>query len=428
MTEQTPTALHIPDRLRESALAGVVLNGATRKELLAAQVAVASPGTGLRLDHRLAVSLFVDLRDGGWRVGHSQDEGTTALYPPRTVSRARQRTFLSRWRDKNPQESSEWLDAGALRWLPHLIDGRDLQIDRIAPVILPCVTEDDHSLFRFLNASWSAPQGRYLGRRMRLIVRDAGQPSFPVIGILSLGSSIVRCKERDEFIGWSNEVKRQNLIRIMDVTVLGAVPPYSHLLGGKLMCYIAASDQVRRMYQARYRDSRTVMLGRKSSDLALLVTSSLFGRSAIYNRVRFDGSDLFEPIGETGGFGTLHLSPTTMDLMRQILESKNAVPQNRFGDGPNWKMRMVRTACDLLGLDNQAVLRHGLRKSLYAIRTAHNSLEFLNGEEPSLHYRGRPMKRMVAHWKERWLKSRVGHVESMELARSFSPTKWRSWR
>jgi len=72
------------------------------------------------------------------------------------------------------------------------------------------------------------------------------------MGILSLGSSIVRCKERDAQIGWSPELKKRNLISIMDITVLGAVPPYSFVLGGKLMCYLAASDQIRNYYRKRY--------------------------------------------------------------------------------------------------------------------------------------------------------------------------------
>jgi hypothetical protein len=248
------------------------------------------------------------------------------------------------------------------------------------------------------------------------------------MGILSLGSSIVRCKERDEYIGWSPEERKRNLISIMDITVLGAVPPYSFLLGGKLMCYLAASDQVRNYYRKRYAGQRTEQLRRCANDIALFVTSSLFGRSALYNRVRYEGEELFEPIGQTGGYGTLHLSPTTVALMKEFLASRNALPLNRFGDGPNWKMRLVRTACDALGIGHKAVLHHGLQKSLYVVRTAHNSLEYLRGECDSLNYRRRPASRLVAYWKERWLYPRAEKSEIIEQVRAFHPSRWRYWR
>jgi uncharacterized protein DUF4338 len=419
--------LILPLRYRRSQLAEVVLNGASRRDLIAVQAAVAARGTGLRLDHRAAMSLLVDLRDSGWWVRKILECGDAILRPPRIRSRQRQRGLLSRWKRKNPQEEPDWLEARSAAMLGELIPGRDLRIELIKPVLHVCKSEQDHELFRFLSATWSAPQGRYVGRRMRFIVRDHGQPRHPVMGILSLGSSIVRSRERDEYIGWPSEVRRRNLINVMDVTVLGALPPYSLLLGGKLMCYVAASDQVRNSYRARYAGRRTEQLKRCADDLALLVTSSLFGRSALYNRVRYQGNDLFEAIGKTGGYGTLHLSPTTISLMKELLQERGGLPANRFGDGPNWKMRLVRTACDLMGLSHEAVLHHGLQKSLYVVRTAHNSLEFLRGASPKPLYHRRPLRTMIDYWKERWLGPRAERAEIKDQVNNFQPLKWRGW-
>jgi len=419
--------LVLPLRYQRSQLAEVVLNGASRRELLEVQAAVAAPGTGLRLDHRAAMSLLVDLRDSGWWVRKILECGDAIVRPPRITSRQRQREVLSRWKRKNPQEEAEWLEARSAEMLGELIPGRDLRIDLIRPALHVCKSEKDHELFRFLSATWSAPQGRYVGRRMRFMVRDHGQPRHPVMGILSLGSSIVRSKERDEHIGWTSEVRRRNLINIMDVTVLGALPPYSLLLGGKLMCYVAASDQIRNFYRGRYAGRQTEQLKRCANDLALLVTSSLFGRSALYNRVRYHGDDLFEAIGKTGGYGTLHLAPTTVSLMKELLQERGGLPANRFGDGPNWKMRLVRTACDLMGLSHEAVLHHGLQKSLYVVRTAHNSLEFLRGESSELRYHRRPLKTIVEFWKQRWLGPRAERAETIDQVRGFEPSRWRGW-
>ena len=424
----SPHDLVLPLRYRRSALADIVLNGASRRELLEVQSAVARPGTGLRLDQRTALSLLVDLRDSGWWVRKVLECGDAVLRPPRITSRQRQRRLLSRWKRKNPQEQADWLKARSAAMLGELISGRELRVDLIRPVLHVCESEQDHELFRFLSATWSAPQGRYVGRRMRFIVRDHGQLQHPVMGILSLGSSIVRSKERDEHIGWAPDVRRRNLINVMDVTVLGALPPYSLLLGGKLMCYVAASDQVRNLYRKRYQGRKTEQLKRCADDLALLVTSSLFGRSALYNRVRYQEEDLFEAVGTSGGYGTLHLSTTTVSLMKDLLKSTHGVPANRFGDGPNWKMRLIRTACDVIGFSHHAVLHHGLQKSLYVVRTAHNSLEYLRGECASLNYRQRPAKNLIAYWKERWLHPRAERSEIMEQVRSFQPSSWQYWR
>jgi len=148
----------------------------------------------------------------------------------------------------------------------------------------------------------------------------------------------------------------------------------------------------------------------------------------LYNRVRFDGEDLFEPVGQTGGYGTLHLSTTTVALMKELLASQETLPANRFGDGPNWKMRLVRTACDALGIDHEVVLHHGLRKSLYVVKTAHNSLEYLRGECDGLNYRQRPARKLIRYWKERWLHPRAARSEIMEQVRAFRPSRWQYWR
>lgn len=428
MTGSCHSSLILPERFRQGDFARGVLNGASRTDLLASQATLSNAGTGLRLDHRVALSLIVDLRDSGWRVRETAEPREVCVKPPRITSRERQRVMLARWKKKNPQEDKPWLTTQAPTLLRQVVSGSALQIDRITPVIVPCRTEGDHVLFRFLNATWSAPQGRYVGRRLRFLVRDYGHPERPVMGILSLGSSIVRCKERDEWIGWSLEQRRHNLISIMDITVLGAVPPYSLLLGGKLMCYLAASDQIRNYYRRNYAGRKTEQLKRCANDLALLVTSSLFGRSALYNRVRYGDEELIEPVGHTGGYGTLHLSPTTIDLMKQLLSERDILPANRFGDGPNWKMRLVRGACDVLGISHEAVLHHGLRKSLYVLKTAHNSLEYLRGESESPEYRRRPAKQLVTYWKERWLRRRAENPEIIEKVRAFNPSKWQYWR
>jgi hypothetical protein len=68
----------------------------------------------------------------------------------------------------------------------------------------------------------------------------------------------------------------------MDAFVLGAVPPYSSLLGGKLVAMLAASNEVRSAFKKKYSNQRS-LIRRKKLDgrLALLITTSALGRSSL---------------------------------------------------------------------------------------------------------------------------------------------------
>jgi len=54
-----------------------------------------------------------------------------------------------------------------------------------------------------------------------------------LIGLFGLGDPVYAIKARDEWIGWDSNAKAARLYHVMDAYVLGAVPPYSRLLGGE---------------------------------------------------------------------------------------------------------------------------------------------------------------------------------------------------
>ena len=97
----------------------------------------------------------------------------------------------------------------------------------------------------------------------------------------------------------------------MDAYVIGALPPYNHLLGGKLISYILASNEVRQIYSKKYGRAKTIICKRKANLLAAIFTTSLYGKSSQYNRLKYKNSLLYIPIGSTKGFGTLHLTQET---------------------------------------------------------------------------------------------------------------------
>jgi len=74
---------------------------------------------------------------------------------------------------------------------------------------------------------------RSLGRRMRFLVRD--RSNGILIGLLALASPVLNLSARDNWIGWTVRDREARLVNVMDAFVIGAVPPYSELLGGKLV-------------------------------------------------------------------------------------------------------------------------------------------------------------------------------------------------
>ena len=81
---------------------------------------------------------------------------------------------------------------------------------------------------------------------------------------------------------------RQRLRYVMDLFVLGVVPPYSFLLGGKLVALLATSNEVRTIFERKYAGRNALISHTQhNGTLALLTTTSALGRSSIYNRLTF---------------------------------------------------------------------------------------------------------------------------------------------
>jgi hypothetical protein len=207
----------------------------------------------------------------------------------------------------------------------------------------------------------------------------------------------------------------------MHAYVLGALPPYNYLLGGKLISYILASNEIRELFSRKYKNKVTNICKRKVNRLACVFTTSLYGKSSQYNRLKFNNKLLYVPIGKTKGNGTLHLTDETFAAMRDLLTSHGILVTNRFGDGPIWRMRVIRTASELLGLDPDFLLRHSFQRNIYAIPLAHNFREFLKGEHTRLSYFDYSLASLVEHWRTRWLTQRKCNPDVKRNVLDFRP-------
>jgi len=211
----------------------------------------------------------------------------------------------------------------------------------------------------------------------------------------------------------------------MDAYVLGALPPYNYLLGGKLLSYLIASNEVREIYKEKYRCRTTIIRRRKANDWVCIFTTSLYGNGSQYNRLKFKDRLLYIPIGYTSGYGTLHISNETFLAMQQLLMEKGIMVTNRFGDGPNWRMRVIRLASDIIGFDSNILLQHSFKRGIYAVPLAENFRSFLFGKTDKPIYYNLPMQALVKFWKERWLNMRKKKTNIIDKILNFNPEDFR---
>src|SRR3989344_1702243 len=374
------------------------------------------------LEERVTLLLTHDLVRLGWRL-HSNTNKSFELAAPQNYNKEIIKQAMAYSRDTLIERNEIWIREHIELGRANLAIGEDVLISKITPRIEVCETKEQNDLFRLFRYHWSSPSSDYVGRRMRLLVRDDGIEGSPIIGIAAIGSSIIHIPDRDTWIGWDTKTRSENLISMMDAYVVGALPPYNELLGGKLIAYILASNELRALYKKKYRGKKTIIRGRTGSHLVLLATTSLYGtHSAQYARLKYGKTLLYQPIGSTSGYGSLHISPETFEAMRELAKAKGCNTSNIFGMGPNWRMRIIRSACDILKLNSDVVLKHSFQRGLYAIPLAVNSKSFLRGEAKRPIYRNLPLKKLVKFWKKRWFDMRKQNFDLVESVRAFSPT------
>ena len=374
-------------------------------------------------EEKVKLLLIRDLFRLNWNIEKTRNK--LVISPPSYYNKKIIKNSMNVSRQQILEKNNEWIKKHIDLAKKNLAQGRDVLKSKILPRIEVCKTKKQHSIFRIFRYYWSSPYSEYIGRRIRLLIRDDGIDGSPIIGIAALGSSIIHIPARDKWIGWDKETRTNNIIYTMDAYVLGALPPYNYLLGGKLVSYILASNEIREIYKKKYKDKMTIIRKRKADDLICIFTTSLYGNSSQYNRLRFENRLLYIPIGYTSGYGTLHISNETFLAMQQLLGEKGIMITNRFGDGPNWRMRVVRTASDIIGFDSDVLLRHSYKRGVYAVPLTKNFRSFLLGKADRAIYYNLPLETLVKFWKERWLNMRKKNMNVINKILNFNPDNFR---
>lgn len=322
-----------------------------------------------------------------------------------TASKQRIRDLHAGHRQEVQRQNKSFFDTYGPGLIQHFATGRQVDPRRIDPELVEVKAETPESrLFRLACLLWSVPVSHGFGRRLRFLVRD--RQNGCLIGLFALGDPVFNLSARDTWVGWNHSDRSKRLVHVMDAYVVGALPPYSMIIGGKLVAALMTSNVVKAAYERKYLGLRAVISGTENrARLALLTTTSALGRSSIYNRLSIPNGPRFLRIGTTKGFGHFHLSGEIFESLRAYLEflEHPYASGHKFGMGPNWKIRVARAALERLGIKGNSILRHGIEREVYAIPLARNCLEVLSGKHRNVRSCTLPLDEIAQFCLARWV-------------------------
>jgi len=287
----------------------------------------------------------------------------------------------------------------------YLKDGKDIDPSRISLELREAVPGSlEEILFRWLNLVWwSIPYQRSYGRQMRFLLWDVTH-DMP-FGLILLQSPVLKMSVRDRYLEIPKEELDLWVNKSMHAQRVGAIPPYNEILGGKMVALVLTSNEVREKYRKKYNYSRTIIKERIiKPDLLFITTTSAFGRSSLYNRLKYKGEVVAKSLGYTKGSGTFHIPE---ELYIEILEflSKKGIDTSRgYGHGPSRKLKLISFAFKYLDLPNFEY--HGIQREFYLFPLVKNLKEIIRRRETPI-YMDRPFNELVDYWKHRWALPRV---------------------
>ncbi len=293
-----------------------------------------------------------------------------------------------------------------------ILNGRDLNVANIKPrLILVDSKTGTADLFRWWNLVWwSLPYDPAYGRQMRFIVWD-DYHNAP-IGLIGLQSPILSWSVRDQHLGITHKERDYWVNQSLSAQRLGALPPYNSILGGKLVASLMTAEIVRETFEKKYKNQKTIIKERNlPSRLLFITTTGAYGKSSVYNRLKYAGFPIAEFIGYTNGSGSFHIPNTLYEQMVSFLEQEDGQLDRGFGNGPSRKMRLIDKALEKLGITNG--VDHGVKRALYIFPFAKNLKNVIqNDVRPLWHHR--TIEELSDFWKNRWALPRIQKNENFQ--------------
>ena len=221
----------------------------------------------------------------------------------------------------------------------------------------------------------------------------------------------------------------------MEVTVCGAIPPFSEVLGGKLVVAQFANPQVIQAISTPLGDliSRTFFPDALSEEIfspgmTAITTKGLYaGHSPLYNRATVPGTEshlVLRKIADTAGQTSTLMSRATANAARKLVASIEDAGErkvsNVYGSGGAKRHRILEVAARQAGVSMELV-NAGIRRPVYG-------LGFVNNPEAVAWAKDAPdwridrsetetqyVTRAVSEWRKRWVDKALARLQGRDV-------------
>ncbi|WP_353686205.1 Druantia anti-phage system protein DruA [Thermodesulfovibrio sp. 3462-1] len=273
-------------------------------------------------------------------------------------------------------------------------------------------------LFRWWNLVWwSIPFQRSYGRQMRFLLWDKTHDA--PFGLICLQSPVLKMSVRDNYLDIPKDELDIWINMSMQAQRVGALPPYNEILGGKMVALALTCNEIREAYKRKYRNYISIIKGRKlKPELLFITTTSAFGKSSLYNRLKYNGETVAMSLGYTQGSGTFHIPEELYQEILSFLSQKGIDVTRGYGHGPSRKLKLISLGLKCLGLPKFEY--HGIKREFYLFPLVKNLKEIIHYSEKPI-WVDRPFDKLVDYWKERWA---IPRAERMLEWREFDKNKF----
>jgi len=279
-------------------------------------------------------------------------------------------------------------------------DGKDIVPEEIKLELREVKSDSfEEILFRFWSLIWwSIPYQRSYGRQMRFLLWDSIHNA--PFGLIGLQSPVLKMSVRDDALGIPKDELDIWVNKSMNAQRVGALPPYNELLGGKMVALTLASNEIRDTYKRKYERYTTIIKCRQLEPVLLFITTtSAFGKSSLYNRLKYKNEVVAECLGYTQGSGSFHISEELYKEILKLLIDKGIDVTRGYGHGPSRKLKLISLGLRYLGLSSFEF--HGIKREFYLFPFVKNLREVIHHQQKPA-WINRPFHELQDYWKERW--------------------------
>ena len=288
------------------------------------------------------------------------------------------------------------------------INGKDLDPEKIDLDVISTSLDDKYEkLFKWWNLMWwSSPYQKSVGKSLRFVIWDRYHDSL--FGIIGLFSPLINVSARNKYLGIYNRPDFTYILnKSLDAFRIGAMPPYNDLIGAKMVTLSLLSDKIRRYYNSKYND-----------DILFITNISVFGRSSIYNRLKYNDHVVAIPVGYTKGFSAHYLP---FDVKSMLYKFYELCTGNRLDSDDMTSIERVgklRKALDFIGI--KGVTDGSIKKQVFIIPLVKNLRECIDNNSCPVYY-DYNMDELVEYWKNRWC---IGRASRISRWRDFNIDEW----